>query len=113
PTHVSALTRCPPAPAPRTLLSFPPRRSSDLTREILYPLDVRGFRHGQHPADVAEALFGIDQVAEDLDVRTVLQNPVTASESRVQDRKSTRLNSSHVKSSYAVFGLKKKRHDKG
>src|SRR5690606_40883077 len=30
----------------------------------------------------------------------------------VQDRKSTRLNSSHVKSSYAVFCLKKKRSSK-
>src|SRR5690606_40681227 len=29
----------------------------------------------------------------------------------LQDRKSTRLNSSHVKISYAVFCLKKKRHD--
>src|SRR5690606_41307292 len=29
----------------------------------------------------------------------------------VQDRKSTRLNSSHVKISYAVFCLKKKTHD--
>src|SRR5690606_40267383 len=29
------------------------------------------------------------------------------------DRKSTRLNSSHVKISYAVFCLKKKRHDIG
>src|SRR5690606_41355006 len=28
-----------------------------------------------------------------------------------QDRKSTRLNSSHVKISYAVFCLKKKKHD--
>src|SRR5436309_15990525 len=31
------------------------------------------------------------------------------SESRAQDRKSTRLNSSHVKISYAVFCLKKKK----
>src|SRR5690554_4017578 len=30
--------------------------------------------------------------------------------SRVTDRKSTRLNSSHVRISYAVFCLKKKRH---
>src|SRR5438132_4289740 len=29
----------------------------------------------------------------------------------VQDRKSTRLNSSHTVSSYAVFCLKKKKHD--
>src|SRR5437660_4327635 len=31
---------------------------------------------------------------------------------RVQDRKSTRLNSSHVAISYAVFCLKKKKHKK-
>src|SRR5699024_12233949 len=30
-----------------------------------------------------------------------------------QDRKSTRLNSSHVSSSYAVFCLKKKKHNDG
>src|SRR5215475_14278949 len=41
------------------------------------------------------------------DLPTALSNPAT---SRVQwtDRKSTRLNSSHVKISYAVFCLKKK-----
>src|SRR5690625_7052509 len=33
-----------------------------------------------------------------------------AAQSRGQDRKSTRLNSSHVAISYAVFSLKKKRH---
>src|SRR3954452_25638038 len=31
--------------------------------------------------------------------------------SRREDRKSTRLNSSHVRISYAVFCLKKKKHD--
>src|SRR5690606_40185274 len=31
---------------------------------------------------------------------------------QIEDRKSTRLNSSHVKSSYAVFCLKKKNHNK-
>src|SRR5690625_6711781 len=31
-------------------------------------------------------------------------------DAKVQDRKSTRLNSSHVASSYAVFCLKKKKH---
>src|SRR5690606_41674475 len=31
---------------------------------------------------------------------------------RIRDRKSTRLNSSHVKISYAVFCLKKKRNEK-
>src|SRR5690606_41571554 len=36
----------------------------------------------------------------------LLQNPQRL---RVQDRKSTRLNSSHVKISYAVFCLKKKK----
>src|SRR5436309_10733557 len=36
--------------------------------------------------------------------------PDRGSGTSTPDRKSTRLNSSHVKISYAVFGLKKKRH---
>src|SRR5690606_39921860 len=34
-------------------------------------------------------------------------NPYTGAATQCADRKSTRLNSSHVKTSYAVFGLKK------
>src|SRR5437868_13172273 len=36
--------------------------------------------------------------------------PLVLLHQRMQDRKSTRLNSSHVSSSYAVFCLKKKKH---
>src|SRR5437660_12929917 len=41
-----------------------------------------------------------------LDMRWLTRHP-----SHVEDRKSTRLNSSHVAISYAVFCLKKKKHD--
>src|SRR5690606_40785365 len=41
------------------------------------------------------------------------QDAVEPVRTRHQDRKSTRLNSSHVKISYAVFCLKKKTHFKG
>src|SRR5437667_12352462 len=37
--------------------------------------------------------------------------PRLAGEDRVEDRKSTRLNSSHITISYAVFCLKKKKRD--
>src|SRR5690606_41829365 len=52
-----------------------------------------GRQNAMHPATVAIAMSG----------------QRTASRSIRQDRKSTRLNSSHVKISYAVFCLKKKK----
>src|SRR5690606_41457181 len=80
----------------RDLPSFPTRRSSDLV--------VGDEEHGvpdrlDHPAprggdDVPRGrLEALDEGGE-----------------LVRDRKSTRLNSSHVKISYAVFCLKKKKH---
>src|SRR5690606_40544471 len=87
----------------RDLHSFPTRRSSDLTTaELAVPapappagLSIRGveFAYGKH-----QVLRGID-----LDVA-----PGTLCALLGPDRKSTRLNSSHVKISYAVFCLKKK-----
>src|SRR5215469_16633505 len=68
----------------RDLHSFPTRRSSDLRRRAVHLL--RRVEHAQR------------QVGED--------GP------RRQDRKSTRLNSSHVEISYAVFCLKKKKKNK-
>src|SRR5438874_10061787 len=38
---------------------------------------------------------------------------VTGNDALARDRKSTRLNSSHVEISYAVFCLKKKNHEEG
>src|SRR5436309_3980505 len=68
---------------PRSTL-FPTRRSSDLTLDA-YRHDLRTFL--QCAADVGLTL-------------------------EERDRKSTRLNSSHVKISYAVFCLKKKKKKK-
>src|SRR5690625_5729901 len=65
----------------RFLLSFPTRRSSDLVLFIQFPIDL-------HPAP--RRASSIPRVS--------------------RDRKSTRLNSSHVAISYAVFCLKKKRY---
>src|SRR5690606_40516682 len=89
----------------RDLHSFPTRRSSDLSRVPSGPslLDPRGtkaynyvsfqWRH-HRPRDLRL-------------LRADAGKPSRAG-TAVQDRKSTRLNSSHVKISYAVFCLKKK-----
>src|SRR5690349_24308577 len=80
--------------AHRDLHSFPTRRSSDLGRDRLHRLHTvsgprirHGSRHGTREVGVrAGRILG--------------------------DRKSTRLNSSHVEISYAVFCLKKKKKEK-
>src|SRR5690606_39467456 len=95
--------------AGRALRSFPTRRSSDLdVAERLARLagevveDVAGDQAALLDGDRGEAgerlaglLFEVGLVADD--------------EHLGVDRKSTRLNSSHVKISYAVFCLKKKK----
>src|SRR5690606_42156926 len=97
----SVLSRC--CPPPPDLPSFPTRRSSDL----FWPRDRHrldgGRRLPQAPAPVpaARALPGRDCGA-------VASWSQRARFGRT-DRKSTRLNSSHVKISYAVFCLKKKK----
>src|SRR5690242_20836119 len=81
----------------RALHSFPTRRSSDLVADL---------RRAGAEAAVARA-----QLAGELD-RPDVHRLTLASRSRgtgpVEDRKSTRLNSSHMSISYAVFFLKKK-----
>src|SRR5699024_11972584 len=81
------------------LLSFPTRRSSDLLTHLkafhIHPYKLLHIRLSHHS----------DCVGKD----GVRQSPlVTSSQNQDGDRKSTRLNSSHVSISYAVFGLKKK-----
>src|SRR6266498_5116675 len=49
------------------------------------------------------------RVASISSVAAVLTDPETTSSPGLRDRKSTRLNSSHVRISYAVFCLKKKK----
>src|SRR5690606_40337613 len=95
--------------APIFLCSFPTRRSSDLA-DLGQGVDVvqriAAFRQVDHQDVRAcrdrERLDGVAQAA----LVALLGLPAHLDE----DRKSTRLNSSHVKISYAVFCLKKKKH---
>src|SRR5439155_24079682 len=97
---------------PHLLHSFPPRRSSDLSAGT-----VTSLRNG--------AMLGGSAAVESWYTRS--QRPrrrprsAASDEARPrqshqrdrqawQERKSTRLNSSHVATPYAVFGLKKKKH---
>src|SRR5690606_41755043 len=90
-----------------TPLSSPTRRSSDLVRDdeiiassgdISAKVNVRSARKS-----LISALYGIavEEGRINLD-STLAERAIDDS----QDRKSTRLNSSHVKNSYAVFCLK-------
>src|SRR5207249_11743030 len=93
----------------RDLHSFPTRRSSDLLRRI----DVGvGVAYGTPPEKMLDILLAVARAHP-----RVLTDPEPAAfflgfgESALRfevDRKSTRLNSSHVSISYAVFCLKKK-----
>src|SRR5207302_8556471 len=92
--------------------SFPTRRSSDL-RPLEAPVAPRHLRRPRvvmQGAEVGEgvlpAIIGDDRSR---DVELVGQLVQADEKPRPKDRKSTRLNSSHVKISYAVFCLKKKK----
>src|SRR5207302_11115176 len=78
---------------PRDLHSFPTRRSSDL-------------RHPTRPRADARVLPPRFAGLSDSHISK------TKAPRSGEDRKSTRLNSSHVKISYAVFCLKKKKKNK-
>src|SRR5690606_41311138 len=80
-------------PLPRDLHSFPTRRSSDL----MDPQQGRSAAQWLAEAPEEEIAQVIRDYGEEKFAR------------RMADRKSTRLNSSHVKISYAVFCLKKKK----
>src|SRR5690606_41830164 len=96
-----------------SLHSFPTRRSSDL---IAWPLSAGDHRtwcrspwrftgaRPAHPAD-RRSRFGAPGYGEGVSEPDPARGP--AAIERPEDRKSTRLNSSHVKISYAVFCLKK------
>ena len=45
----------------------------------------RGFGHGQHPAHFAEALLGVDEIGDGLDVGFALFDPVAAGEPGVEN----------------------------
>src|SRR5207244_10681348 len=85
---------------------FPTRRSSDLRA-----LEREGYRAlGAGSAETAYELLAAGPAdAVLLDIRLPTMSGLAAPRPRDPDRKSTRLNSSHQITSYAVFCLKKKR----
>src|SRR5205814_10182739 len=78
--------------------SYPTRRSSDL------PLEHGSFAEQRIDPDAADDEQCVDGSAQGAERRVGDE-----SETRRGDRKSTRLNSSHLGISYAVFCLKKKK----
>src|SRR5438045_5420115 len=88
---------------PRVLHSFPTRRSSDLTT-ILGWFQPRAANATDSSSAIL--LLVILHVFPTADVR----DPAGMFSVPAQDRKSTRLNSSHLGISYAVFCLKKKKN---
>src|SRR5699024_12138131 len=91
----------------RYLYSFPTRRSSDLHGSVL----VFGQPNEDLVLGQADAVL-LAQLLVQLRAQQLGTAEVAAARSLVhgrQDRKSTRLNSSHVSISYAVFCLKKKK----
>src|SRR5206468_12963352 len=91
--------------AHRDLHSFPTRRSSDLEWTV-----DRALRRFHRQPRLARALWHLQQVG--LGYLRLGQPATTLSGGEAQDRKSTRLNSSHDQISYAVFCLKKKKQSK-
>src|SRR5438045_5959670 len=84
--------------ASRALHSFPTRRSSDL--------------FGSVPDGRAEILLPSSSTnCSTFDLGSVMGVVLPVARSVATDRKSTRLNSSHLGISYAVFCLKKKKID--
>src|SRR5690606_41434388 len=110
PRHGHTVLRVPPAPllyvfhcygSPRDLHSFPTRRSSDLADLLQH--------HVEPAAVMQEGVFAAQHRQRPRMIFLRLLRPKGAVELD-GDRKSTRLNSSHVKISYAVFCLKKKKN---
>src|SRR5699024_11785723 len=92
----------------RYFISFPTRRSSDLF--IYYP-DLFSSSSGKDtldmPAATSQPIQPEMQLSDTIARKDTVAEVLPAAQKTV-DRKSTRLNSSHVSISYAVFCLKKK-----
>jgi hypothetical protein len=57
----------------------------DLAFEIFHAAEGRCFGDGEHPANFAEALLGVDEIGDGDDVGLVFLDPVAAGESGVED----------------------------
>src|SRR5690606_41843199 len=86
----------------RHLHSFPTRRSSDL-------IDPEHLEHYGGFAELKDAFVEFVEKVPFYGLAVLCLDHPTVQEILPRDRKSTRLNSSHVKISYAVFCLKKKK----
>src|SRR5207253_8817569 len=107
----SLLFHAPPPPPP--LHSFPTRRSSDLTTFASNAARLKTLGHvardtGRQVCVAGRSLDRILRVSKSVGYLTDF--PETIDFDTAIDRKSTRLNSSHVAISYAVFCLKKKKN---
>src|SRR5690606_42069973 len=94
---------------PTHLPSFPTRRSSDLPGPVVQAnaaLDYLQEHAADFGGDMSRIFIGGDSAGAQ--IASQLSAVLSNSELATSDRKSTRLNSSHVKISYAVFCLKKK-----
>src|SRR5690606_41778192 len=95
----------------RSLLSFPTRRSSDLSFDDRLELGLASIE--DMPEDQVSLLTddqSVDGQLVEASEQSAAQEEAEGDDpSPAPDRKSTRLNSSHVKISYAVFCLKKKK----
>src|SRR5690606_41854140 len=103
---------CPGRCAQASLLSFPTRRSSDLTPfpRYLKAAHVRIDKLRADPARDARLMAEMAPlIAQYQRAVKALKGAEDTQLEDFRDRKSTRLNSSHVKISYAAFCLKKKR----
>src|SRR5690606_41893183 len=95
---------------PRSTL-FPTRRSSDLIlTKILKRAKELTLLGKELPASIPLNYFLTHHITKNsFDKESLLQFSLLDDTDIITDRKSTRLNSSHVKISYAVFCLKKKK----
>src|SRR5699024_12355454 len=93
-----------PLPLP-SLHSFPTRRSSDLPQLII---DTVAEHFHISPEDITSSKRSSEIVMPRQIVMYLCRHMLDIPLKSVGDRKSTRLNSSHVSISYAVFCLKKK-----
>src|SRR5690606_40100110 len=100
-------------PAPCAVPSFPTRRSSDLLCRL--GVDLVSWLQGDRKCAVSHSACPPNYVLKALrfteclggmdDETQVISCQEFPEHCRLRDRKSTRLNSSHVKHSYAVFCL--------
>src|SRR5690606_41855152 len=98
---------------PPDLHSFPTRRSSDLKENLSFGLLYRKQWVDIEDAPTTATFSGSSPVGKNVGLGlSVINDEIgPVKETNVYaDRKSTRLNSSHVKISYAVFCLKKKKN---